>query len=70
MQPDLVDRERRVVLQADSFAWHGDRSALRRDAQRYNNLVVRGWLVLRFAWEDVMHDQEYVRRTLMMLAAS
>jgi very-short-patch-repair endonuclease len=69
VQPDLVDRQRRVVLEADSFAWHGDRSALRWDAQRYNNLVVRGWLVLRFAWEDVMHDQEYVRRTLTMLAA-
>jgi very-short-patch-repair endonuclease len=69
VQPDLVDRERRVVLEADSFAWHGDRSALRWDAQRYNNLVVRGWLVLRFAWEDVMHDPEYVRRTLTMLAA-
>jgi len=61
---DLVDVSRRVVLEADSFAWHGDRSALRWDARRYDNLVVRGWLVLRFAWEDVMHDQDYVRHTL------
>ena len=64
VQPDLVDARRRVVLEAESFAWHGDRRALRWDSQRYNNLVVRGWLVLRFAWEDVMHDQDYVRRTL------
>ena len=52
------------MLEADSFAWHGDRASLRWDTQRYNNLVVRGWLVLRFAWEDVMHDPAYVRRTL------
>jgi len=68
VQPDLVDEARRVVLEADSFAWHGDRASLRWDAQRYNNLVVRGWWVLRFAWEDVMHDPAYVRRTLAMLA--
>lgn len=69
VQPDLVDPARRAVLEADSFAWHGDRAALRWDAQRYNNLVVRGWRVLRFAWEDVMHDPEYVRRILTTLAA-
>ncbi|HET7388876.1 MAG TPA: DUF559 domain-containing protein [Nocardioidaceae bacterium] len=68
VQPDLVDSRRRIVLEADSFAWHSDRAALRMDAQRYNNLVVRGFLVLRFAWEDVMHDQDYVRRTLTALA--
>jgi Protein of unknown function (DUF559) len=60
---------RRIVLEADSFAWHGDRSALRWDARRYDNLVVRGWLVLRFAWEDVMHDQDYVRHTLQAISA-
>jgi len=46
----IVDEGRRIVLEADSFAWHGDLSALRWDARRYDNLVVRGWLVLRFAW--------------------
>ena len=65
VRPDLVDDRLRLVLEADSFAWHGDRGALRWDAQRYNNLVVRGWTVLRFAWEDVMHDPAYVRRTLV-----
>ena len=68
VQPDLVDVRRRIVLEADSFAWHGDRASLRWDTQRYNNLVIRGWLVLRFAWEDVMHDADYVRRTLTAIA--
>ena len=61
---DLVDRRLRVVLEADSFEWHGDRAALRRDARRYDRLVANGWLVLRFAWEDVMHDQDWVRAVM------
>ena len=64
VRPDLVDRHLRLVLEADSFEWHGDRKALRRDARRYDELVASGWLVLRFAWEDVMHDQDWVRRVL------
>jgi very-short-patch-repair endonuclease len=66
-RPDLVDEDLRIVLEADSFAWHGDRAALRRDARRYNLLVCDGWWVLRFAWEDVMLDPDYVRRVLVAL---
>jgi very-short-patch-repair endonuclease len=54
-RPDLVDRDLGMALEADSFGWHGSRVALARDANRYNALVVDGWVVLRFAWEDVMH---------------
>jgi very-short-patch-repair endonuclease len=64
VQPDLVDESRRIVLEADSLSWHGSRRALRRDCRRYNWLVLRGWLVLRFAWEDVMFDPAYVRACL------
>ncbi len=46
-----------LVVEADSFAWHGSRGALRRDCRRYNRLVLLGCVVLRFAWEDVMHDR-------------
>ncbi|MEP9364382.1 DUF559 domain-containing protein [Nocardioides sp. CN2-186] len=68
-RPDLVDEDLGIVLEADSFAWHGDRQALRRDARRYNLLIADGWLVLRFAWEDVMSDPEYVRRMLVGVVA-
>jgi very-short-patch-repair endonuclease len=64
MRPDLVDPELRVVIEADSFEWHGDRAALRRDCRRYDLLVVDGWLVLRFAWEDVMFDPKFVHRVM------
>ena len=69
IRPDLVDRERRIVLEADSFEWHGERVALRRDARRYNLLVVDGWIVLRFAWEDVMFDTDYVHQMLVAAVA-
>lgn len=68
-RPDLVDRDLGIVLEADSFEWHGDRAALRKDARRYNLLVVDGWLVLRFAWEDVMLDPDYVRDVLLTVVA-
>ena len=64
-RPDLVDEDLGIVLEADSFEWHGDRGALRRDARRYDRLVVDGWIVLRFAWEDVMFDQDFVREVLV-----
>lgn len=62
VRPDLVDEVRRVVAEADSFEWHGSRSALRADCRRYNALALAGWLVLRFAWEDVMFRPDYVRQ--------
>jgi very-short-patch-repair endonuclease len=65
LRPDLVDPVRRVVAEADSFAWHGSRSALRRDCRRYNRLALLDYVVLRFSWEDVMHDPGYVRAVLV-----
>ena len=43
------------MLEADSFEFHGERAALSRDCERYDELVARDWLVLRFTWEQVMH---------------
>lgn len=57
---DLGDCERRIALEADGFTWHGSRSALDRDCRRYDELVRRGWLVLRFSWEQVRFDPQWV----------
>lgn len=67
---DVVDRRRRIALEADSFAWHGDRQALRRDAYRYSVLTSLGWRVLRFSWEAVFLDPESVRRLLTAVVAT
>jgi very-short-patch-repair endonuclease len=65
-RPDLVDARCRLVAEADSFEWHGSRRALKRDSRRYNSLVLLGWVVLRFSWEDVMYDAPYVRECLLL----
>ncbi|MDQ2755811.1 MAG: endonuclease domain-containing protein [Actinomycetota bacterium] len=53
---DLADEALGIVLEADSFEFHGNRKALDRDCRRYDRLVVEGWLVLRFSYEMVMSE--------------
>ena len=57
---DLGHAELMIGLEADSFAFHGTRTALARDCRRHVSLTVRGWRLLRFSWEDVMFDREWV----------
>jgi very-short-patch-repair endonuclease len=65
---DLGDPRRRIVFEADSFTYHGDRRGLERDCRRYDELISMDWLVLRFAWEHVRFDRPWVstmmRRTV------
>lgn len=65
---DLGDESTKVLLEADSFAWHGSRVALADDAHRYNQFVANGYVVLRFAWEHLWYSPaqlvETVRKTL------
>lgn len=69
VRPDLVDESLRLVVEADSFGFHADRRSLRRDCERYNALVLRGWTVLRFTWEHVMFAPEHVVETLAAAAS-
>ena len=64
-RPDLVDRERRIVVECDSFEFHAVREGFRKDVRRYTLLVADGWTVLRFIWEDVMFRPEWVRDVLI-----
>jgi very-short-patch-repair endonuclease len=68
-RPDLVDVQSRIILEADSYQWHGGRAQLSADARRYDLLVVNGWLVLRFSFEHVMTQPEFVRRVLLAAVA-
>lgn len=67
--PDLVDRRRRLALEADSWEFHTGRDAHGRDCVRYTELTLEGWRVLRFTWEQVMHHPAYVRGVLAALLA-
>jgi len=57
---DFCWPERRLVVEADGFAFHSDRAAYRRDRTRANQLTRLGWRVLRFSWEDVRSRPDYV----------
>jgi very-short-patch-repair endonuclease len=57
---DLGDAQRMLVVEADSYTHHGTRRAFGRDCERYDELAAAGWLVLRFTWEQVMFDPDWV----------
>lgn len=42
-----------LVIEADGFEFHSDRTAYRTDRARGNELAARGYTLLRFTWEDV-----------------
>jgi hypothetical protein len=64
IQPDLVDLELRIVVEAESVEFHTDADALARDCERYNVLGSLGWTVYRFTWRHVMREPAYVRAVL------
>lgn len=64
LRPDLLDRRRRLILEAESFEWHGKRLSLTRDCVRYNAFTLAGYVVLRFSWEQVMLEPAYVEACL------
>lgn len=68
VRPDVVDRERRLVLEADSWQFHAGKEEFQTDCWRYTALVVEGWTVLRFTWWQVMHHPEWVVACLRAVA--
>jgi len=49
-----------LVVEADGFAFHADRRRYRNDRRRANALVLAGWRLLRFSWEDVVQHLDHV----------
>ena len=63
--PDLVGRGLRLVIECESYEWHGNRKGFLKDVRRYTLLTADGWRVLRFTWDDVMLRPEWVREVLV-----
>jgi very-short-patch-repair endonuclease len=53
---DFLFPEHRLVIEADGFAFHGDRAATRRDRRRTNALIRAGYRVVRFGCEEVRYQ--------------
>ena len=66
---DLADDELEIVIEAESFEFHSSAQSARPGLRRYNGLTVRGWLVLRFTWKQVMFEPELVSATLAAAVA-
>ncbi len=69
LHPDLADPALGIVIEAESFEWHGESAALTRDCRRYNTFARLGWTVIRFSWFQVMFEPAYVQRTLLEAVA-
>ena len=61
---DLLDRRNNLILEADSWEFHSERSVFVRDVRRYTCFVRLGYAVVRFTWAEVMFEQDYVRAVL------
>ena len=66
---DLADESLRIVIEADSYAWHSSRRAFSRDCDRYTALIADDWLVLRLTWRAVMLNPERTRRQVAAVVA-
>lgn len=62
---DLAFPDARLAIEVDGRAHHSDPRSFRRDRQRQNDLVADGWTVLRFTWEDLLHDPVGVVRRIV-----
>ncbi|MET3962332.1 hypothetical protein ABIE44_002266 [Marmoricola sp. OAE513] len=62
--PDFTDPELGIIIEAESFEWHGERAALTRDCERYNAFALLGMVLVRFSWSQVMFRPAYVLRVL------
>ncbi|WP_067440234.1 DUF559 domain-containing protein [Nocardioides jensenii] len=61
---DLADTALRIVIEAESYTWHGNKTMFRSDTRRYTELVIGDWMVLRFVWEDVVLKPGWVQAEL------
>ncbi len=57
---DVLWREQRVIVEADSYAFHSHSKPWARDLRKSNVLQLQGYRVLRFTWHDVTTRPEWV----------
>lgn len=67
---DLADVARRIAVEADSFTYHATRAAFSDDCERYDELGIARWLVLRFTWEQVTFRTDWVVDTVLRARAT
>jgi very-short-patch-repair endonuclease len=61
---DAAWPEVKLAVEVDGFEAHGTRRAFQRDLDRQNVLVLGGWTVLRFTWNDVVRRPGHVAQQI------
>ena len=63
---DFAYVRERVIVEVDGRATHGTAEAFREDPRRQNQLVLEGWTILRFTWDDVKNRPDDVASIIRM----
>lgn len=66
---DLADTRLRVVIEADSYEFHGSVERFAADIERYNALTAAGFAVIRVTWRQVRRDPHGLRELLATVVA-
>lgn len=61
---DFAYPELLIAIEVDGYGSHSSPSAFQADRTRQNELVGKGWMVLRFTWADVVRRPERVARQI------
>jgi very-short-patch-repair endonuclease len=68
---DFAFVAQRVAIEIDGRAWHSAGDRFQADRSRQNRLVLLGWTVLRFTWEDLVErPDEVIRQVRIALGAA
>ena len=65
--PDLIWRDRRLAIEADSVTWHDHKLTREHDADKQAILEAHGWRVMRVSWEQTVQRP---RQTLARIQAA
>ena len=58
----------KLAIEADSYAYHSDRTDWQRDRTKQNTLIAIGWVVYRVTWRDVTRrGGEVIREVASLL---
>ena len=68
-EADFLWRAKRLIVEVDGRDVHTTRRAFNADRRRDQRLVLLGWRVVRFTWQQVMSEPDYVAATLRGLLA-
>ncbi len=60
----------RLIVEADSWRWHGGRRATEQDRDRDQHLAMAGWRVVHFTRDQIKHQPEQTGRRLAALTRS